>query len=71
MSESVVVDEFAFPWDEIEPYRGQWVALRGREIIAAAEKLADMYADERVRRGDAIWRVPESAAHFYSSLAPA
>ena len=74
MSDSVVVDEFVYPWDKIEPYRGKWVALRGNgsEIVAAADKLADLYADERVRRGDTIWRVPEAdVVHFYSTHAAA
>ena len=71
MSESVVEQGSPVPWEKSEPYRGQWVALRGNEIVAAADKLADLYADERVKRGDAIWRVPESATHFYSSLASA
>lgn len=74
MSDSVTVDEFVYPWDKIGPYRGQWVALRGSEgeIVAAAEKLADLYADERVRRGDTVWRVPEAdVLHFYSNVAAA
>jgi hypothetical protein len=71
MSDSVTWDEIVYPvgW---EAYGGQWVALRNGAIIAGARKLADLYADERVQRGDEIWRVPEPGVHhIYASHAAA
>ncbi len=47
-------------------YAGKWVALRDDEIVAAADDLRDLLADERVRPDDSLYRVPEPGAHFYS-----
>ena len=66
----ITIDHVVYP-DDWENYRGQWVAIRDHKIVAAAKDLGDLYADERMRRGDGIWRVPEEGFHFYASAASA
>jgi hypothetical protein len=70
MSDSVTFDRVVDP-EGWEAYRGQWVAIRDHKIVAAAEKLGDLYADERVRPGDEVWKVPEAGFHFYPVIAAA
>ena len=57
----VTIDHVVYP-EDWETYRGQWVAIRDHEIVAAAEDLGDLYADERVKPGDGVWRVPRRAS---------
>jgi hypothetical protein len=66
----VTIDHVVDP-EGWEAYRGQWVAIRDHKIVAAAEKLGDLYADERVKPGDGVWKVPEAGLHFYSGSASA
>ncbi len=54
-----------------ENYRGQWVAIRDDQIVAAAVKLDDLFADERYRQSDVVSRIPEAGIHFYSPVVPA
>ncbi len=54
-----------------EDYRGQWVAIRDHKIVAAATDLGVLYADERVKPGDGVWKVPEAGFHFYPVIAAA
>ena len=71
MSDSVTFDRVVYP-EGYEAYGGQWVAIRDHQIVAAAEKLDDLFADERVGPDDEVWRVPEpGVVHFYSNVAAA
>ena len=71
MNDDVTFDQIVYP-PGYEAYGGQWVAIRDHEIVAAAEKLDDLFADQRVRHTDGIWRVPEPGViHFYSNSAAA
>lgn len=49
----------------LSDYAGKWVALRGNEVIAAADTLEELRAMPDVQREDAVWVVPESSSHFY------
>jgi hypothetical protein len=70
VGERVTINHDVDP-DGWENYRGQWVAVRRGEIIAAAVKLDDLFADPRYQPGDGVWRVPEAGIHFYSAAVPA
>jgi hypothetical protein len=52
-----------FPKDA-ERYAGKWVAIRGDEIVASADSLEELRANEKVSRSDAVWVVPEPGIHF-------
>ena len=53
----------AFP-KGAERYAGKWVAIRGDEIVAGADSLEELRANELVFRNDAVWVVPEPGIHF-------
>jgi hypothetical protein len=46
-------------------YAGRWVALRAGTVIADAESYEELRADERVRRDDAVYLVPEPSSYFF------
>jgi hypothetical protein len=50
---------------EIEEYEGRWVAIRDGEIVADAETLEELVADERTSDTDLIYLVPEPGTYFY------
>jgi hypothetical protein len=54
----------ALPKDA-ERYAGKWVAIRGDEIVANADSLEELYANDQVSRNDALWVVPEPGTHFF------
>lgn len=64
MTSTVDVARSPLP-EGIEEYEGKWVALRNGEVIAAADELDDLIANEDVLSSDAFYRVPEAAASFY------
>jgi hypothetical protein len=47
-----------------ERYAGKWVAIRGDEVVAGADSLEELRANELVSRDDAVWVVPEAGTHF-------
>ena len=50
-----------------EQYRGKWIAVRNRQVVAVAESLEKLYERNEVdRAGDVIYRVPKSAYHYHS-----
>jgi hypothetical protein len=49
-----------------EQYRGKWIAIRDREVVAVADSLEELYAHDGVDVGDVIYRVPKSAYHYHS-----
>jgi hypothetical protein len=51
--------------DVKEQNRGKWIAIRGDEVIASAESLDELIADERVKALDAVYRVPTTSTYFY------
>jgi hypothetical protein len=48
----------------VEQYAGKWIAIRGDEIVASADSLEELYADDQVSPDDALWVVPEAGTHF-------
>ena len=48
-----------------ERYAGKWIAIRGDEIVAGADSLEELYANEQVSRSDALWVVPEAGTYFF------
>jgi hypothetical protein len=62
--DDVVVIEKMMP-DDIDRYAGRWVAIRGLEVVADAETLAELRADPRVDQRDLVYAVPPPGVHFY------
>ena len=48
----------------VEQYAGKWIAIRGDEVVASADSLEELYANELVSHDDALWVVPEPGTHF-------
>jgi Family of unknown function (DUF5678) len=55
--------------EDVERYAGKWIAIRGDEVVASADSLEELYANEQVSRNDAVWVVPEPGIHFFRSRA--
>ncbi len=53
------------PSEAFERFPGKWVAIRGGDVVAAADTLQALTADERVEDSDIRFRVPEPDAHFF------
>jgi hypothetical protein len=51
--------------EALRGHEGEWVAIRGGEVVASAATLAELRADERVADGDAFYRVPLHPGFFY------
>ena len=49
----------------VEQYAGKWIAIRGDEVVASADSLEELYANDQVSRDDALWVVPEPGTHFF------
>ena len=49
----------------VERYAGKWIAIRGDEIVASADSLEELHANDQVSRNDALWVVPEPGTHFF------
>jgi Family of unknown function (DUF5678) len=47
-----------------EQYAGKWVAIRGDQIVAGADSLEELRANDQVSRDDALWIVPEPGTYF-------
>jgi hypothetical protein len=60
-----IIEQPAFPPEAVSEYAGKWVALRGHEVIAAADTLEELRAMPDVQREDMVWVVPEPSSHFY------
>ena len=54
----------ALPVEIFEQHAGEWIALRGDEIVAAAASLEELRANPDVTREDAVFAVPERPTHF-------
>ena len=50
---------------DLEPYDGQWVAVRGDEVVAAADDEEALRAHPEVREGDDVYPVGEPPSGFY------
>ena len=53
----------ALPQD-VEQYAGKWIAIRGDQVVASADSLEELRANEQVSRDDAVWVVPEPGTYF-------
>lgn len=61
-----VVEQIRSPLPrDIEQYAGLWVAIRGRQVVASAETVDELYENDNVRPTDVLYRVPELGAYFY------
>jgi Family of unknown function (DUF5678) len=49
----------------VEQYAGKWIAIRGDEIVAGADSLEELRANDQVSRDDDVWVVPEPGIHFF------
>ena len=48
----------------VEQYAGKWIAIRGDEVVASADSLKELCANEHVSREDTLYAVPEPGIHF-------
>lgn len=48
----------------VDQYAGKWIAIRGDEVVASADSLEELYANEEVSRDDAVWVAPEPGTYF-------
>jgi Family of unknown function (DUF5678) len=48
-----------------EQYAGKWIAIRGDEVVASADSLEELDANEHVSPNDSLWVVPEPGIHFF------
>ena len=53
----------AFP-KGAERYAGKWVAIRGDELVAGADSLEELRANDQVSRDDDVWVAPEPGTYF-------
>jgi Family of unknown function (DUF5678) len=51
--------------EDVERYAGKWIAIRGDEVVASADSLEELWANDQVSRNDALWVVPEPGIHFF------
>lgn len=51
--------------EDIAQYEGKWIAIRGDTVVAAADTLEALAADERVQETDVVYRVPAQDTFFY------
>jgi hypothetical protein len=64
MTTTVEVARSPLPAD-VDQYAGKWVALRNGEVVAAADTLDGLVANEDVLSSDVFYRVPEAGACYY------
>ena len=50
---------------DLEPHEGRWVAVRGAEVVAAADDEETLRAHPEVRVGDDVYPVGEPPSGFY------
>jgi len=62
---STLTEQHAFPTAALEEHAGQWVAVRDGEVIAAADSLQELRANDDVTREDAVYVVPDPASSFF------
>lgn len=61
-----VLSQTPLPVEAVEHYAGKWIAIREGRVIAAADELVELVADERVNaHEDVIYHVPETSTYFY------
>lgn len=63
--ENTLTEQRALPDEALQEYAGKWVAIRGEEVIASANSLAELREIEDVRRDDAVFVVPPTSATFF------
>ena len=50
---------------DLDPYDGQWVAVRGNRVVAHADDEDALRADPKVKPGDDVFPVGEPPSGFY------
>jgi Family of unknown function (DUF5678) len=53
------------PPEAFEAYENRWIAIRGREIVAASDGYDELHEDPRVKPSDLLYHVPPAAIYFY------
>lgn len=49
---------------DVEQYAGKWIAIRGDEVVASADSLEELRANDQVSRDDDVWIAPEPGTYF-------
>jgi hypothetical protein len=62
---SQITQQPQFGLTGIDGLEGKWVAIRDGEVIASADSLAELHANDNVTRDDAVYVVPESNSAFF------
>lgn len=55
------------PPEAFSEHPGKWVAIRDRQILAAADSVEELERDDEVEATDTLFLVPEPSTHFYPS----
>jgi hypothetical protein len=50
---------------DLEPYDGQWVAVRGDRVVAAADDQEALQAHPNVRESDDMYPIGDPPSGFY------
>ena len=64
LTEPSPIAQSPLPTGTAKKYAGRWIAVRRREVVADAESLRVLVADERVKDDDALYHVPANSAFF-------
>ncbi len=48
----------------VDQYAGKWIAIRGDEVVASADSVEELFANDQVSRDDTLYAVPEPGIHF-------
>jgi Family of unknown function (DUF5678) len=51
--------------EDVEQYAGKWIAIRGDKVVASADSLEELDANDEVSCKDVLWVVPEAGTHFF------
>ena len=51
--------------DDLEPYKGKWVALRNRRVVASASELSTLSQTQGVKETDEFVFVPSESSGIY------
>ena len=62
---SVITEQHPISASALEEYAGKWIAVRDGAVIASADSLDELRANEHVRREDAVYVVPDPSSSFF------
>jgi hypothetical protein len=58
-------EKSSLPEGDLEHYTGQWVAVRGGVVVAAAADAEALRADPAVEEGDDVYPIGDPPSGFY------